>query len=111
MDDTLAYPGVERCTACEYVGNNHFFLDDDSLPPLSEVKRNIVIYSPENGSIFVNNRCRSDCNKYVQDEDELHQNPSRRQGEAGDVAEKIFTATYPLSIFCCIYSITKSWTQ
>lgn len=44
----LALPGVEKCVACEYVGNKHFYLNDDFLPPLSEMKKDVVIYSPQN---------------------------------------------------------------
>jgi hypothetical protein len=35
----LATTGIEKCVACEYVGNKHFYMDDDTLPPLSELKK------------------------------------------------------------------------
>ena len=39
-----AWPGVEKCVACEYVGNNHFY-DPPKID--SPLKKDVVIYSPE----------------------------------------------------------------
>ena len=45
----LSYPGVENCTACEYVGHKHFYLVNDSLPPLlNDLYFDVIIYSPLN---------------------------------------------------------------
>lgn len=41
-----AFAGVEKCVACEYVGNNHIFFDDDFS--MSEMKKDVIIYSPQN---------------------------------------------------------------
>ncbi|MDR1153641.1 MAG: hypothetical protein LBL04_02935 [Bacteroidales bacterium] len=38
------FPGVEKCTACEYVGNHHVFFDADFS--ISE-KEGVLIHSPE----------------------------------------------------------------
>jgi hypothetical protein len=46
----LVSRNYENCTACQYVGNNHFFLDDDGFEDfqsfVSNMKLDTVIYSP-----------------------------------------------------------------
>jgi len=36
----------EECCACKFVGHNHFFVEPSDLPDLSELKFDIVVYSP-----------------------------------------------------------------
>jgi hypothetical protein len=38
------FPGVEKCVACEYVGNNHVFFDNEFSIP--EITKKVVVYSP-----------------------------------------------------------------
>ena len=43
----FAHNGVSVCSACEFVGNNHFYIEEeaDDFPQLSELKFNNVVYS------------------------------------------------------------------
>ena len=44
----LAFNSVERCAACSFVGNNHFYIEEaDDFPQLNELEYNIVVYSSQ----------------------------------------------------------------
>ncbi|MDR3339415.1 MAG: hypothetical protein LBT25_04850 [Candidatus Symbiothrix sp.] len=36
---------IEHCPADYYVGNHHFFLNEEDLPPLHELTLDVVVYS------------------------------------------------------------------
>ena len=41
----FAYPGVEHCTACDFVGGSHFYIEDENFSE-SLMTKDIIIYSP-----------------------------------------------------------------
>ena len=44
----FVFNSVSQCSACDFVGNNHFYIEEaDDFPQLNELKYNIVVYSPQ----------------------------------------------------------------
>ena len=56
----FANHGVDYCSACSFVGNNHFYIGEaDDFPKLNELKYNVVVYSspgsPPCGNYLIEN--------------------------------------------------------